>query len=245
MYNIPSPPAGLIVYNATLNTICWFNGSTWETLTNRDGQGCGVVTYGGLTYNTVIIGMQCWMKSNLNIGLAILHSLDQTDNGTIEKYCNGDNTANCDEYGGLYQWAEMVQYQNGASNTTSWNPAPTGNVQGICPPGWHLPENSDWSTLTTYLDGTTVAGGKLKETGLTHWNTPNTGATNSSGFTALPGGWYNSSGMAGTGFYGNFSSASEYSSTQFWYRGLTFDDASVNVYHLSKRTSFSVRCLKD
>jgi len=81
-----------------------------ETASNLDGKSCGSVTYGGKTYNSVIIGIQCWMTENLNIGIAILGSQDQTNNGNIEKYCYDNNSANCDVYGGLYQWAEMVQY---------------------------------------------------------------------------------------------------------------------------------------
>jgi hypothetical protein len=83
MNSISSPPAGLMVYNTTLNTICWFNGTSWDNGKNRDGQNCGSVSYGGKTYNSVIIGMQCWMTENLNIGVAILNSQNQTNNSTI------------------------------------------------------------------------------------------------------------------------------------------------------------------
>ena len=126
MNAISSPPAGLMVYNTTLNVICWFDGTSWNTVPNHDGKSCGSVTYGGQTYNSVIIVTQCWMTQNLNIGTAILGNQDQTNNAVIEKYCYGNNSANCDVFGGLYQWAEMVQYLNGATNTTSCsNIAPT------------------------------------------------------------------------------------------------------------------------
>jgi uncharacterized protein (TIGR02145 family) len=186
------------------------------------------------------------MAQNLNIGVAILGSQDQTNNATIEKYCYGDLAANCNVYGGLYQWAEMVQYLNGATNTTSWNPVPTGNVQGICPAGWHLPTDAEWTILTTYLGGESVAGGPMKETGTTHWLSPNTGATNSSGFTALPGGYRYS---AGTFFnlssHGYFWSASEYSSSNAWGRLLSYLSADVHSYGNYKSYGFSARCLQN
>ena len=109
---------------------------------------CGdVILYGGETYPTVLIGSQCWFQKNLNIGTIISGSSDQTDNGTIEKYCYGDVDATAYTYGGLYQWAETVQYIDGATNTTSPGPPFTGNVQGICPTGWHIPTLSEFSTL--------------------------------------------------------------------------------------------------
>ena len=127
-------------------------------------------------YTSVQIGDQCWMAENLNIGEMINGAEEMTDNGVIEKYCYENNTANCDEYGGLYQWDEMMQYVT------------TEGVQGICPAGWHLPTNGECITLTIFLGGESVAGGKMKETGYTHWQSPNTGATNESGFTGLPAG---------------------------------------------------------
>jgi len=92
-----------------------------------------------------------------------------SNNWLIEKYCYDNNSDNCDEYGGLYQWNEMMEY------TT------TPGVQGICPTGWHLPTINEWTLLVDYLGGMTVAGGKMKETGTVHWRTPNIGATNESG----------------------------------------------------------------
>ena len=133
---------------------------------------CGLdtVLYSGQTYNTVLIGSQCWFKENLNVGTPIGSRQndnstfqDQTDNGVIEKYCDGytDNDdaaqiaaapASCAANGGLYQWAEAIQY-NGATNTAVWSPSePTGNIRGICPSGWHIPKDSDWTTLSTYLN---------------------------------------------------------------------------------------------
>ena len=145
-------------------------------------------------YSTVLIGTQCWFAQNLNVGTKLNVTENQTNNSIIEKYCYNNADASCDVYGGLYQWAETVQYLNGATNTASWTPVPTGNVQGICPGGWHIPSDAEWTTLSTFLGGESVAGGKLKEAGIAHWASPNSGATNSSGFTALPGGNRNAGG---------------------------------------------------
>jgi uncharacterized protein (TIGR02145 family) len=247
MNAILSPPAGLLVYNTTVNMICWFDGVLWNSVTNRDGQSCGTVTYGGTTYNSVIIGTQCWMAQNLNIGTRVNGSGDQTNNSIIEKYCYNDVESNCDVYGGLYQWGEMVQYLNGASNSASWSPIPTGNVQGICPSGWHLPNDAEWSILTTYLGGVVAAGGRIKETGTTHWSTPNAGATNLSGFTALPGGYRNITGgtFGDLTNYGYFWSATEYSSTSARTISLFYTDGIIYRDHGNKPYGFSVRCLRE
>ena len=120
-----------------------------------------------------------WMKENLIVGIMIDSTLDATDNGIIEKYCNQNSDSLCNIYGGLYQWDEMMDYKL----SDNGNP---GITQGIFPIGWHLPTDSEWTELTDFLGGASLAGGKLKETGIVHWHSPNTGATNESGFTALP-----------------------------------------------------------
>jgi uncharacterized protein (TIGR02145 family) len=198
----------------------------------------------GQSYQTVQIGDQCWMAENLNIGTRINGSSSQTDNGTIEKYCYNNSDAQCDVYGGLYQWNEMMYYTTIAG------------VQGICPEGWHLPTDAEWCALEQEVDPSITCssigwrgidgGGKLKETGTTHWNSPNTGATNSSGFTALPGGYRRISGLfSGAGNNGIWWSSSEYDGSSAWYRGLDYDYAQVFRSDNTKSYGFSVRCLKD
>ncbi len=238
------------------------NGPVWQQSSGPGGlnmnypcPGVPTLTYGGQTYNTVQIGSQCWFKENLNVGTMIQGSANQLNNGIIEKYCYNNDTANCSIYGGLYQWAEAVQYQNGASNTTSPSPAFSGNVKGMCPTGWHVPSDGEYCTLTTFLDtlancttfgiNSSRAGGALKSTsGL--WTSPNTGATNSSGFSALP------SGCRTTGVpfnsIGNFSyfwSTSEYSTSAI-HRVLLKNGSSIfREWLIGKGVGFSVRCLKD
>jgi uncharacterized protein (TIGR02145 family) len=136
---------------------------------------CGTVEYGGRTYHTVMIGRQCWLRENLEIGQTVPGSLDQKDDNVVEKYAPGNDAALLREYGGLYQWREYGGYDMSRM-------APP--VQGICPPGFHIPSESEWNSLISFLGGEALAGGKLKEAGFTHWNGPNSGATNESGFSA-------------------------------------------------------------
>jgi len=135
-------------------------------------------TFGGQTYHILGIGDQCWMKENLNVGSMIPGDSAQKQNGAIEKYCYGNDADNCTIYGGLYQWGEAMAYTTG------------NHVRGICPAGWHMPADSDFVILGNALGGLLTAGGKMKEAGTAHWTAPNKGATNSSGFTALPAGFY-------------------------------------------------------
>ncbi len=98
-------------------------------------------SYGGQIYHTIQIGTQCLMRENLNIGTMVAGISEQTNDSILEKYCYNDDTANCAIYGGLYQWAEMMQY------TT------TPGAQGICPAGWHIPISAEWDTLVSFLGG--------------------------------------------------------------------------------------------
>jgi uncharacterized protein (TIGR02145 family) len=206
------------------------------------------VTYAGEIYPTVQIGTQCWFAKNLNVGTMIQGGSDQTNNQVIEKYCAWEDSLNsgsgCGLYGGLYQWGEAVQYQNGASDTTSPNPAFTGNVRGICPTGWHLPSDAEWGTLETFLGGTSVAGGALKST--SGWLFSGAG-TNSSGFSAPAGGsfdvglrrYFDELGSA------YFWSSSESSRTNTISRFLSWANSEIWRYNFYKSNGFSVRCTQD
>jgi uncharacterized protein (TIGR02145 family)/uncharacterized repeat protein (TIGR02543 family) len=204
----------------------------------------------GQSYTTVLIGDQCWMAENLNIGTQINGNSNQTNNATIEKYCYNNSEAQCDTYGGLYQWNEMMQY------TT------TDGAQGICPDGWHLPTDDEWKILEGTVDSQYPvgdpewndleyrgldAGGNLKAIGTTHWNSPNTGATNSSGFTALPGGFRDTNGSFQIkGSHGLWWSSSQTVSNDAWRRFLAYDNSQVFRSFLDNKSyGFSVRCLKD
>jgi len=130
-----------------------------------------VTDYDKNVYNTVTIGTQTWTKENLK-------SLHYADGSAITGVYSYKSDSLVTIYGRLYSWHAATK------NTT------ISKTQGVCPNGWHLPDDSEWQTLLQYLGGSSVAGGKIKETGTTHWNAPNQDATNSSGFTALPGGFY-------------------------------------------------------
>jgi len=203
--------------------------SVWECgdpiTDERDGQ----------DYNTVLIGDQCWMAENLNIGTMIDGSQNMTNNQVIEKFCYNNDPSNCLTYGGLYQWDEMLQYVT------------SQGAQGICPSGWHIPTDDEWDELTDYLGGSGVAGGKMKESSSAHWNSPNTGATNSSGFAALPGGYRaaSTSLFYDLGRNGYFWSSTEDDASYSWFRIL--GDNYENVYRdrYYKTNGFSVRCVQD
>jgi uncharacterized protein (TIGR02145 family) len=208
------------------------------------------VLYGGKTYNTVRIGIQCWLKENLNIGTRINGSQEQTNNSSVEKYCYNDLESNCDTYGGLYQWNEWMNY------TTSSNSNPSER-QGICPNSWHVPSDAEWCQMESYLDASvscssigyqgTDIGGKLKQTGTSHWAVPNTGATDVSGFTGLPGGYRIgvSGGFQDITGIGAFWSSFQSSPTGALGRSLYYNN--VQDYRTDSPMSygFSARCIKD
>ncbi|MFH1197290.1 MAG: FISUMP domain-containing protein [bacterium] len=135
-----------------------------------------VTDYDGNKYKTIKIGNQIWMAENLR-------STHYSDGTPISYFEYDNDTANVSIYGRLYS-SQAVMKGAASSNT---NPS---NVQGIAPDGWHLPSKAEWQELADYLGGLETAGGKLKEAGNSHWVAPNTGATNESGFTALPAGMY-------------------------------------------------------
>ena len=190
----------------------------------------------GNVYHTVTIGTQVWMVENLKVthyrnGYLIPNITDGTQWGSLKTgaYCNYNNDSNnADTYGYLYNWYAVNDSRN------------------ICPAGWHVPTDEEWETLETYLGGGTVAGGKMKETGTEHWKSSNTGATNESGFTALPGGYRRFDGIFHyVGGYGYWWSATEHNATYAWYHYVGFSYSNLNRYYYSKELGFSLRCLRD
>ncbi|MDX9906829.1 MAG: fibrobacter succinogenes major paralogous domain-containing protein [Bacteroidales bacterium] len=237
---IASPVAGLVVWctNCGVNgQVQVYNGSFWTNLTG----GTADITCGsdftdlrnGITYGTVLIGTQCWMAENLNIGTMVGVSSNQANNGVIEKYCYGNITTNCDVYGGLYQWNEMMQYSTNEG------------VRGICPDGWHLPTDGELTLLVTYLGGEGAAGGAMKETGLAYWSSPNTGATNSSGFTGLPGGYAVPPSSSNINTIGYFWTSTQFDGSNGYYRNLNYNNTAASRNPSNKAFGFSVRCVKN
>jgi len=236
---IENPTIGMQIFNTISGCVNYYNGDYWiENCGEKVSfQQCGdlLIDYrDGKKYQTVQIGTQCWMAENLNVGILIDGNSNQTNNSTIEKYCYNNSESNCTIYGGLYQWDEMMNYST------------TAGAQGICPPDWHLPTDAEWTTLTTYLGGESVAGGKMKEAGTTHWNSPNTGATNASGFTGLPGGLLYDGIFYNIGSYSFFWSSTEYDIYKAWDIDLYFSNPEVgHSNHHKEHHGFSVRCIKD
>ncbi|MFM8837568.1 MAG: FISUMP domain-containing protein, partial [Bacteroidota bacterium] len=193
------------------------------------------------TYATVQIGTQCWTQSNLK----------------VSKYRNGDNIPT-----GLdnSQWSSTSMgayavYNNDAANDALYgklyNWYAVNDSRGLCPTGWHVPSHAEWMTLINFLGGVPVAGGKMKSTAtqptLGGWNAPNTGATNSSGFTGLPGGELASSGgfTSTLGNYGFWWSTSDAGTGKAYLFYLSNSASAVYQNSWWHRSGFSVRCLRD
>src|SRR5690554_1380360 len=187
----------------------------------------------GNVYKTVTIGNQVWMAENLKY-LPSVNNLSEDSQDTPGYYVSDYDgtdvtaakaTANYTTYGVLYNWPAAMN---------------------ACPTGWHLPSDAEWTELTDYLGGEGVAGGKLKEIGTTHWNTPNTDATNETGFTALPGGYrYDNGTFSRIGGTGGWWSASENYTYDASLRYMFYNYGLVSRYVNGKELGFSVRCLRD
>jgi len=189
----------------------------------------------GNTYNTVVINNQTWLKENLNVSryrngdsITRINDDNQWQNNTSEAYTVFDNNDdNCKIYGKLYNWHAVV------------------DPRLICPEDWHVPSDAEWTILVNYLGGSSLAGGKMKEAGYEHWQSPNTGADNSSGFTALPAGIraFNSD-FYQLGELTGWWSSTEYDIENAWIRDVFFDSSTLN-HSLGKLVGFSCRCIKD
>ncbi|UCH14003.1 MAG: hypothetical protein JSV22_12970 [Bacteroidales bacterium] len=179
-------------------------------------------------YNTVKIGDQWWMAENLNF---------YTDSGSW--YYDDDSVTYAETYGRLYSWDTVM------AGAASSNTVPSG-VQGVCPSGWHIPSDAEWAIMTDELGGLTVAGGKMKEEGFANWTTPNTGATNISGFTALPAGERtDASVFQYEGDRATYWSTTEQTGTDAWTRILNYDSNAAVRDRFDKDYGFSVRCVQD
>ncbi len=194
----------------------------------------------GNSYKTVTIGTQQWMAENLKVSkysdgtiIPNITDYDQWSKLTTGAwaYYNNDVVNNA-KYGKLYNWYAVSPTKNGNKN--------------VCPIGWHLPTDTEWTVLTDYLGGEIVAGGKMKEVGTTSWNSPNADATNTSLFSALPGGCRNFNGYYFIiGDVGNWWSSTETNTYDAWGRYLGYGNGSAHRDGNDKRYGLSVRCLRD
>jgi uncharacterized protein (TIGR02145 family) len=190
----------------------------------------------GNSYQTQSIGNQIWMSENLKVskyrnGESISTGLSDvnwssTTTGAYAVYNN--DAANNISYGKLYNWYAIADPRN------------------VCPTGWHVPSDAEWTTLTTFLGGESVAGGKMKSTGTQFWVSPNVGATNESNFTGLPGGYRYDSGTYGySGGLGAWWSSTPQDSNNAWYRYLFYYYGVAYRFDSNKHYGYSVRCIKD
>ena len=208
-----------------------------------NGYGTNISDVDGNSYKTVYIGTQQWIGENLKVskyndGTEIPNVTDNTQWGKLTTgswayYNNSDSLGKI--YGKLYNWYAVSPTTNGNKN--------------VCPTGWHVPTDAEWTVLTDYLGGSSVAGGKLKEVGTSNWHSLNTDATNTTLFSALPGGLrYGSGGYCyGVGDFGYWWSSSEYDMTNAWIRDLKGSNGIItrSLGDKGKRSGYSVRCLKD
>jgi uncharacterized protein (TIGR02145 family) len=192
----------------------------------------------GNIYKTIIIGDQVWMAENLrttkfNDGTPIVNETDMTKWVQITtpaySWCNND-ISNKEVYGALYNWYAV-------------------NTGKLCPAGWSVPSDADWTKLTDLLGGAETSGGKLKESGTLHWNSPNSEANNETGFSAVPAGYRNGYFWGQGTFYeiginGYYFTSTEYTNTHIWTRTLNAGNSKVYRSIFVKNDGFSVRCIK-
>jgi uncharacterized protein (TIGR02145 family) len=217
---------GAVVYKSAISAVdsVTFH-KVYNTVTDIDGN----------VYKTVTIGTQTWMVSNLRVthyrnGEIIANlPVDADWDSATSAWCDYSNVAaNGAKYGHLYNWYAVNDSRN------------------IAPVGWHVPTDAEWTTLTTYLGGESVAGGKLKESGILNWLSPNTNATNETGFSALPGGNRDFNGtFYNVGYSSDWWSSTNYDSANARYRNMGFNHGYVVSLYNNKLSGMSVRCIRD
>jgi len=236
---IENPAIGLMIFN--LSTYChnFYNGVEWKELCGDNSQWeCGDIfidSRDGQNYNTIKIGYQCWMAENLNIGTRIEGIIDQTNNDIIEKYCYDNDENNCNQFGGLYQWNEIMQYST------------VQGIQGICPEGWHLPTDSEWFIMENFVDPT------ITDPNYQGWRGVDCGEKllvgGSSRFEGLLAGlrkWDTAEFLRigeSTYFWG--STINPYNQVNTWFRKLNSHNPQSYRNGCMKSFGLSVRCIKD
>lgn len=212
----------ILIYNLIISTLLLVISSSYKLTELKEK----VSDSDGNVYKTIKIGNQIWMAENLR----------------TTKYNDGNSIPKVTD---ILSWHNLsspafspYNYENSSGVFYNWYAVSTGK---LCPVGWHVPSDDEWTTLENYLGGNTIAGGKLKVTGTTNWRSPNTAATNESGFTALPAGPIGSQILGYDGFW--------WSSTMgdgaALYRGLNYSTGSISRSSIQMRAGFCVRCLKD
>ncbi len=199
-----------------------------ESNPTSPSEDASTVTYSGKVYHTVKIGSQTWLKENLDVGVMIQGTANQSNNGVIEKYCYNNDTANCTKYGGLYQWDEAMAYD------TAYG------AKGICPTGWHIPTNEEFETLKVAVKDD---GNSLKAIGQ---GTGSGVGTNTNGFSGLLAGYRNLDGnfsylLLDTGFW----SSTEFTTTTTNCVELSYRNSVLFFPEDDNEVGLSIRCIKD
>jgi len=241
---------GTSAFNSVLNSLA--PGTTYYVrayATNSAGTVYSLeITFTTAALTSVTIGNQIWTTKNLDIttyrdGTPIpqVTNAGAWSNLTTGAWCYySHDTNNGTVYGKLYNWYAVMGIHDAASLTN------TSLRKQLAPQGWHVPSDTEWTTLTTFLGGEGVAGGKMKSTGTTLWFSPNTNATNSSGFSAIPAGYcLNNGGFERGGSNVHWWTTTETTTTDAWSRDVNYNLENVYRNYTSKTYGFSVRLLKD
>ncbi|MCK6649670.1 MAG: hypothetical protein L6Q66_08440 [Bacteroidia bacterium] len=224
----------IIVWNAGAEIPNFYSATVQIRITADDNYvpppcpGIPTVTYAGKTYNTVQIGIQCWLKENLDVGTIIQVTQNATNNSIIEKYCYNNSETNCNTYGGLYQWDEAMQYVT------------TPGTKGICPSGWHIPTLAEFGTLKSTINNNSNT---MKAVGQGYGS----GAgTNTSGFSALLAGYRDYNGLTqNLHYYAYFMISTQYNNTFTHLLTINTFNSFIDLWEIDKKFGFSVRCVKD
>lgn len=215
-----------LLFGFFLTTICGCEIENYEKeqfIDSRDGN----------VYRTIKIGNQEWMAENLKFLPNLVHPGTQSrilPCYYLYEYYGVDIseaklTDNYNNYGVLYNWVAAIE---------------------ACPKGWHLPRYAEWMKLVNYLGGENKAGSKLKKTGTSYWEKPNTGANDDVRFTALPGGIYQMNGIFSyMGYYGYWWIAAEVNDIFAWYLNMSYDRQQINTDYKRKESGYSIRCVRD
>jgi uncharacterized protein (TIGR02145 family) len=217
---------------------CWRLQVTNQGVSNFTSINCpdeGLLNHGGQNYKTKLMpDGRWWMIENLNIGTMINNTTNMTNNNIIEKYCYNNNVMKCDTFGGLYLWNEMMQYvtANGA--------------QGICPNGWHIPSNTEWSNLLTSIP-TPDKGSRLSGNGIlwTDGVLDQSQYFESKGFLSLPAGYYNNNLFYSQKNTTDFWTSTQSSGSNAWFLYIDFNQTGIGQQNYPKSFGFSVRCVMD
>lgn len=250
---IDSPAESLIIFNTDTKCLEVFLEDVWHSLWCPEGDppepfNCGDnFTYQEYDYATVQIGTQCWFAENLNVGTRVEGSENHGNScADIQKYCYNNEEGNCDIYGGLYQWTQVM-----CGETTEGS-------RGICPQGWRIPTDTDWKILEGTVDATYGVGNA--EWDNTNWRGDNAGeelkdismnGTNNSGFSGLGGGYRWTDGDYYMGPSIGTTSARFWSSTEtgdeVWNRNLSSGSTTTTIgrFPNNKENGLSVRCIRN